>query len=137
MATRRVIALLGQPYVTEEGKAIEAIVPGMLVQGVTTHKRNATASAVVPKAFALERDEMGDGINVPYASGDTVKIGHFWPGQRVYALLASGQTVAEDGKLEAAIDGYVKAGTTAPIGRAIEAVNNTTGGVPRVRMEIL
>lgn len=137
MSTRRVIALLGQPLVTEEGKATEAITPGMLVQGVTQLKRNATASVFTNKAFALERDEMGDGINVPYASGDTVKVGHFWPGQRVYALLASGQNVAEDAKLEPATDGYVKAGTTAPIGRAMEAVNNTTGGTPRVRMEIL
>jgi hypothetical protein len=137
MAKRRVIALLGHPLITEEGKAIEAITPGMLLQGVTLLKKNTVASAHVPGAFAMERDEMGDGIDVPYASGDTVKVGHFWSGQRVYALLASGTTIAEDGTLESAAGGYVKPGTSTPIGRAIEAVNNTTGGSPRVRMEIL
>lgn len=135
----RVIALLGQPFITEEGTATEAITPGMLVQGVTTIQKRATAAVATSPSFALERDEMGDGINVAYASGDTVKVGAFSPGMRVYAWIASGQNIAADAKLEPAADGTFRvlaAGVARA--RALEAVNNTNGpGNARLRVEII
>lgn len=136
---RRVIALLGQPIVTEEGIADEAITPGHLVDGVTTIGKRATASVATPRTFALERDEMGDDIDVAYASGDTVKVGAFHSGQRVYAFIASGQNITADAKLEASNDGTLKVFSAGIVlARALESVNNSAGpGEARLRVEII
>lgn len=134
----RVIKLLGQPLQNETGTAGEVIKPGHLVKGVATILKQTASSAVpVPRNFALEREELGKGIDDTYAHyagasayavGDTVKVGHFGPGMRVNALIASGQNIAEDAFLESAGDGTLKvrASGTA-VGRAMEAVDNSTG----------
>jgi hypothetical protein len=136
---RRKIALLGQPLITEEGTASEAITPGHLVQGVTSISKRSTAAIATSKSFALERDEMGDDIDTAYASGDTVKVGHFHSGQRVYAFIASGQNITADQKLEPAADGTLRAiAAGVAIARALEAVNNSAGpSTARIRVEVL
>lgn len=135
----RVIVLQGCPRINEDGNATEEIRPGHLVSGVTSIAKHATAGGLTPAAFALEREELGKGIDNTYggttgnagsafyAIGDTVKVGVFAPGDRVNALIDSGVNVAAGGLLESAGNGTLRARTsTNPIvGRALEAKNVT------------
>jgi hypothetical protein len=136
---RHCIVLAGTPLQSEQGVATAAITPGMLVQGTLSVAPHATAGGNTPRDFALERQEMGKGIDVAYAIGDQVKVGSFKPGDRVYAFVASGQNIAIDGKLESAGDGTLRAlaaGTA--IGKALEAVNNTAGPTnARLRVQVM
>lgn len=140
---KRVIALLtrsGGPFQNEDAAAAEAITPGMLVtlNGSGLLIKHATASAQTPRNFALERDEMGKDIDQPYAIGDMVKVGMFSQGERVNAFIASGQNIALGALMESAGNGTLKAGSTAPLGRALESINNTAGpGNSRLRVEII
>lgn len=136
---RLVIVLLGQPIYNEDGVATEAITPGMLVEGVTSIAKHSNAGDPAPRAFACEREEMGKGIDVAYAVGDTVKVAVLSPGDRVYALVASGQNIAADGQLESAGDGTLRAlASGTALGRALEAVNNSAGpGNARIRVEVM
>lgn len=133
---RKVIVLLGHPLYNEDGVAGAAITPGAAVTGVTTI---ALAAALAQtRAFACEREEMGKGIDTAYATGDTVKVAEMRPGDHVYALLASGQSVAADAALESAGGGNLRAISTGfRVGRALEAVNNTAGPTAaRIRVEV-
>lgn len=149
----RVITLLGNPIVTEDGEASEAIKPGHLVKGQGTVAKQTTATTKVPVRVALERDELGKGIDstpgssldtnnsvaaqsADYASGDTVKVGAFAGGDRFLGWVASGVNVAADALMESAGDGTVRALTGAePIVRALEAVNATAD--TRIRLEVI
>lgn len=143
----RVIALLGVPIQNEDGKASEVVKPGHLVKGVLTIAKQSTAGGPASRTFALERDELGKGIDdsytdtagsANYAIGDYVKVGSFAPGMRVNALIASGQNIAEDSFLEPAGDGTLRAFSAGTrIGRAMSAVNNTAGpGDARISVEL-
>ena len=136
---RRVIVLLGLPQYNEDGVAAEAITPGMLVDGVTSISKHATAGGNTARAFACEREEMGQDIDAAYAIGDTVKVAVFGGGMHVYAFIASGQNIAINDKLESQGTGYLRvlASGTALV-RALEAVNNAAGpGAARIRCEVL
>lgn len=136
---RSAIVLLGEPFVNEDGVADEAITPGHLVDGVTTIGKAAVA-AIANRTYALERDERGSGIDVAYASGDTVKVGSFGPGMRVYAWLASGADVAAGELMEAhTTDGELfERSTGVAVARALEAITNTGSAVPvRIRVEVV
>src|SRR5262245_6847656 len=97
MATYKTIALMGgPPVINEEDKALEALTPGHLVMLTSTGLQKNTANAAnVARAFVLERDEIGSGIDVAYAINDYVKVGAFRQGQQVYAFLASGQNATK------------------------------------------
>lgn len=137
---RKVIKLLGNPIVQEEELAIEAITPGHVVEysgaGV---RKNATAAANVTPMFALERDEMGKGIDVAYAINDKVKVGVCAPGDRVYAFIPSGQVVAKGAYLTTDNAGRL---TTASVSatirtaQALEAVTSSDPGDTRIRVQI-
>jgi hypothetical protein len=136
---RNVIVLMGTPNQWEQGSAGEAgILPGMAVQGELTIMKHATAGGKAPRKFALERQEMGQGINVPYAVNDRVKVGSFAKGDRVYAFIPVGANIPIDGPLTSNGDGTLKtAGATDEVwGKALEAVNNTSGAIARIRVEI-
>ena len=141
---RRIIALMGDPIITEEEKAIESLTPGHLLELTSGGwKKQTDDAANVAPIFALERDELGSGIDIAYASGDYVKAGHFAPGQRVYAFLASGQTVAKGAYLTGTTAGLLTAASVAAGVRtamALEAVD-TSGSAPaagtRIRVEIV
>ena len=117
-AGRRQILLKGRPNQSEEGIAGAAISPGMLVDGVATILAHATAGGVAPKCFAAERDEMGAGVDdnyqfgfaphAAYAIGDSVKVLACAPGDRVCALIASGQNITINDRLESAGDGTLR-----------------------------
>ena len=112
--------------------------PGHLVKGVATILKHASAKGACSRTFALERDELGKGIDNLYGGttgyagtafyqvADTVKVGSFAPGMRVNALIASGQAIAADDFLESAGDGTLQKYTNGVIiGRAMEAVTAT------------
>lgn len=133
---RRVIALLGQPIVTEDGAATEAITPGHLLAGVTSITKHASAGAAAARNFALEQDYFGKDIDEAYAIGDRVRVGQFAQGDHVYALLASGANVVAGALLESAGDGTLETASSGVVlARALEAVNPTA--LTHVRVEIL
>lgn len=130
MATKRSIVLRGTPTVNEEGAASEAIKPGYLVKGVTSIAKQ-TGTGWVPKAVALERDELGRGIDdtyrsyagaAAYAIGDQVKVGVFRSGDEATMYVASGANISADDYLESKGDGLLKEGSTNPIARAMETL---------------
>jgi len=137
---RRVIALLGGPPVTtEDDAAAEAITPGELLalDGSGDLILNTEADENVVRAFALERDELGNDIDVAYAIGDQVKVGSFKSGDHVYAWLASGQNVAKGAYLTGDAAGHLSAAGVNPrLARALEAVNATAAAL-RIRVEIV
>ena len=136
---RNVIVLMGTPNQWEQGAAGEAgILPGMAVQGELTIMKHATAGGASPRKFALERQEMGQGINVAYSVNDRVKVGSFAKGDRVYTFIPVAANIPIDGPLTSNGDGTFKtAGATDEVwGKALEAVNNTSGAIARIRMEI-
>lgn len=135
MAIKRSVILRGQPIVNETGLANASIKPGYLVKGVTTIALHSTAGGNTPRTFALERDELGTGIDdtytgpqntgvglAAYASGDTVKVGACHQGMQVTAWIGSGSNVAADDQLESAGDGTLrKLASGTPLARALEA----------------
>lgn len=131
---KRSIILRGCPEINEYGVATEAIKPGYLVKGVTSVAKQ-TSTGWVPRALALERDELGAGIDntrqgsgtgsANYAALDVVKIAVFDSGEEATGYIASGQNIDEDELLESAGDGTFKSGSTNPIARSME----TTGAV--------
>jgi hypothetical protein len=133
------VILLGNELVTqnEDDKAAEAITPGHLVawNGSGDLVKHAGAAGVSGAMFALEREELGQDMNAPYAIGDTVKVGLCPTGVRVNSIIASGQNVTKGAFLESAGNGTLKVGTTNPIGQALEAVNATA--TARLRVQII
>ena len=106
----KVIALRGSPIVDEQLTAVEAITPGHLMEVSSGQwQKHGTAAANATAIFALERDERGSEITVAYAANDEVKAGHFAPGMRVNALIASGQDLNIGDYLESAGDGTLRA----------------------------
>jgi len=144
---KRSVVLRGHPIENEEGAAGAAIKPGYLVQGVTTILPHASAGGANPVAIALEKGEMGTGIDSTYAGvgsgspdyalGDQVKVGVFAPGQRFTGWIASGQNISEDQQLESAGNGTFRAHSAGTIlARALE----TTGAVvalTKIRLEAM
>ncbi len=140
---RKCIALMGgPPVIEEEEKATAALTPGHLLMftGTGTNAgvaKNTANNANVSRMFALERVELGKGIDDAYASGERVKIGHFWPGQRVYAFLASGQNVAKGDYLTGDNAGQLTAASSNPrLAQAVEAVD-ASAAAARIRVQIV
>ncbi len=144
MSTRRTIALWPwpPPIVNEESKAAEAILPGHLVTynaagNLIKHNTAGTAAALT---FALERDEMNKSIADAYAINDQVKVGGFTASQRVYAIIPSGQNVAQGDLVKSDGAGRLVAhgGTGSAIGRVLEDTDNSAGpGDGRCRVELI
>lgn len=151
MSSNKVIALRGQPIVDEQLQASAAITPGDLIE-VNSGKwrRNANAAKNAIPAFALERDELGKGIDSTagdYAANDYVKAGFFHAGQRVNAFIGSGQaTTAYVTFLESAGDGTLRALATdaatddtqrvSVVAVAVETVSTVTAKT-RVAVQLL
>ena len=132
MSTKRSIILRGDPEINEYGKATEQIKPGYLVKGVSYLANQSATTTSIPRSVALERDELGEGIDNTlqgsgtgtafYASGDQVKVAAFDGGDEATLFLASGEVCSEDTLLECNGSGAVKPGTTKPVARAMEAI---------------
>ena len=113
MALDRVVALNGTPTIDEQLSASAAITPGNLVEVDTGQwRRHANAGLNAAASFALERDELGNDFDVDYAASDLVKVGRFRPGDKVNALIASGQNLVIGEFVESAGDGTLRTLTT-------------------------
>jgi hypothetical protein len=138
MSNKRSVIQRGCPEVSEVGTAQETIKPGYLVKGVSNIAKQTNSTTPVPKALALERDELGQGIDNSrqgsgtstafYASGDRVKVGVFDSGDEAIVFVASGQNIVEDDTLKSAGDGTFAEASTAGIvlARAMETLGAVT-----------
>lgn len=152
MPGRNSIVLRGD-YVQKEGKASVAVRPGMLVEfdgnsvGTTLGVRPCTKAGVglgaTRKAFALENDLVGQGIDDNYDISDTVRYGVFQRGAEVQALLATGNNVAIGDALASNGAGNLKKAATTVgaddeeiVCYAMEALNNSSGSDARLRVEV-
>lgn len=130
MALKRSTIVKGSPIINEKGTASEVIPVGYLVKGVGTIAKQ-TSTGVVPKALALERDELGEGVDdtyqgqgtgaSAYAVSDRVKVAVFKSGEQARVYVASGENIAEDDLLASAGNGLFTETATNAIARAIEA----------------
>jgi hypothetical protein len=134
---KRKIVVKGEPVYNEDGVASAEIKPGYL---------NTAQGADIPRQFAVEREELGRGIDntrqglgtgsAYYASGDVVKVAVCYPGCEVTAFVNSGVQVADGDLLTAANDGTLEAvgGGDFPIAQALEAIDVTEVTAVRVRI---
>lgn len=135
----------GALMAAKEGEASSAITPGHLVEfgGANDLQVHGTAGGPARKAFALENDLIGKGIDEAYAAGETVRYGVFASGAEIYAWLDGGQNVAKGDPLVSAGDGSLAGVATETeqdsiVAYALEAVNNSaaTAGVhARIKVE--
>ena len=152
----RVITLKGDPVISEEGQATEVISPGYVVAGQTSIAKSTVDGLVAPMRIALERDELGRGIDASagasldtneqaqlvadYASGENVKVGHFKSGERFLGFIASGQDITADDFLEVTGDGtFETLAGIHPLVRAVESVDASgfvTADV-HIRLEVI
>ncbi len=92
------ITLKGNAHVIrKEGIVITAaITPGMLIERQATGiARHATAANNAARAFAVENEVVGDGIDDDYAVADTCLFGIFPPGSEVFAFCAGAIAIGE------------------------------------------
>lgn len=135
MSIKRSVILRGSPEINEYGVASAEVKPGYLVKGVSTIAHQTATGVKCVRALALERDELGQGIDntlqgsgtasAYYASGDTVKVGVFDSGDEATVFVASGAgTINEDTLLSCAGDGTfaVEATPADAIARSMETV---------------
>jgi hypothetical protein len=145
MALKRSVILRGTPEINEEGTASAEVRPGYLVTGVTSISHYAVAGGNTPRALALERSELGAGIDNTYqgsgtpsafyASGEVVKVATFAPGQEATVFVASGYGVAVNGQLQSHGDGTFRPleGSNTPLAISTEAVTGS-GSVAAIRV---
>jgi hypothetical protein len=108
------------------------------VQGITSVAPLAASAAKAAAAVALEREELGLGIDDPYAVGVTVKTAVYKPGERFLGIIMSGVTVTEGAFLTGAGDGTLAVGTAAnAIGRSREALTAAASGRTRIIVEVV
>lgn len=137
------VVLLGNELVTqnEDNKAAEAITPGHLIDYDSNGDwvKHASAGGANAGRFALEREELGNDMNVDYAIGDTVKAGLCPRGVRVNAIIASGQNITKGNFLESAGNGTLRVlAAGVRIAQALETVNNSSGPAgARLRVEMI
>lgn len=129
--------------IRKERVAAAAITPGDLIELTSADEvqRHSGAAGAAARAFAIENDLVGDGIDDDYDDGDTVQYGLFRSGEEVYALLAYGQNVAIGAKLASASAGKLQAhtgdATASLVAIALEAVNANTDGAERIKVEVV
>lgn len=133
------ILLKGSPL-RKEAQAAAAITPGHLVELKSTGKIgvHATAGGYAMKAFAVENEVFGNGVDVAYAADDNVLYGVFKNGEEVYALIpAAAAAIVVGDFLTSNGDGTLKKATSTDqrLFQSLEAVDNSAGG-SAVRLKI-
>ena len=137
MANNTIILRARQRW-TKERAAGGAITPGHLIEldtagDVVVH--STAAGVVAQKAFALEDQAQGRGIDVAYATGENVIYQVFTPGEEVYALLENAAAAVIGSPLESAGDGTLQIRTTGQVvAYALEAL--TASGAERIKVEV-
>lgn len=151
-STPSTIILRGDPIYEERPlEALDAcgngfITPGMLVEYYGDSVRpHSTDGGQASPIFAVEGQNpdsssitLGD-IDEDYdTDAQAVKMAVCRPGTRVYALIAPLTTVTQNAVMDSNGDGYLGTGSTNPVCRALEAVNNSAGTTPaRIEVEVL
>lgn len=133
--------LLKGEVVRKEGVTDEAVTPGELVERGGSNDFQAASSGntgTAMRAFALENDLVGQGIDDDYDSGDTMQVGYPEPGAEVYAFLAYGDDVNDGAALESDGNGALTAQSSGRvIAYAVEDKTNTSGGAAvRIKVEV-
>jgi len=133
--------------IRKEAEAAAAIMPGHLVELDSSGLAQVQSSAggVAQRAFALENDLIGGGIDDAYADSVTVQYGVFQRGAEVYAWLDGGENVGIGDLLVPAGDGSLAAVGTdeeyAICAIALEAVDNSAesagGAQARITVEVV
>ena len=124
------------------------VTPGHLVdRDAGAYVVHPSADGLAQPAFALEQSEMNAGqdqnphvlaIDTAYALGDLMQVGIGKPGSTFYALIASGENIADGATLSSAGDGTLQGSSTLPVVSAVEAVDNSAGpGTVRIRVEVI
>lgn len=135
-----VINLRGEPIIDEQYDAGEEIMPGSLVKIDTSTEKmvlHSTAGGPAERLFALEREELGQGIDDAYAIGDRVKYGRYSSGMGVLAFIPSGQNITHGSLLEPAGGGNLRVlASGTPIARAAEDSGAVTERT-RIRVTIV
>jgi len=153
-----VLKCAGTPHYEEfplapiSASGVTAITPGMLVETVAGEVQpHSTQGGNAERMFAVEglnedsgSQTLGD-IDIDYDDDNAaVKVWFPRPGDLVYALLGPGQSVAAEGLVQSASDGYLMAYAAAAqlpekmVGRATEAVDNSAGtSAARVRVRVI
>lgn len=126
-----VISLKGEP-IFKEGQSSSAISPGYLIEfgGSKDLQPQSTAKENCRRAFALENDLLGKGIEDDYGTDERVRYGSFHAGQEVYAKIpASAAAIVKGDALEATGDGTLRKLTTggAVIAYSLESKDNSSG----------
>lgn len=150
---KRVVLLRGADFriQVEHGVATAVIKPGYLVDGINSVAPHATAGGVAPKSIALERDELGKGIDStwtsPYSSagspdyaiGDQVKVANCHSGMEFTGWIPSGQNITENDRMESNGDGtFRKFAAGSIIARATETLDarNLVGPV-KIKLQFM
>jgi len=94
----------------EEQLANAAVVPGMLIERMSTGKvrAHATADGAAHSMFAVEDELRGREIDIAYAADSPVHFKHCISGEVVYAILANDESVAIGDKLVSNGAGFLK-----------------------------
>lgn len=139
-----------------ESVASGVITPGQLIEqnALTTYRRHANSGRDAATIFATEDDLQGNEIGDNYASASKCFFKNFRRGDKVWALLADGQTAVVNSLLESNGDGDLKVHTApafdsdgtltaggvslytrAVVARALEAVDlsGSSGADPTTR----
>lgn len=105
------ILLKGELRHNEEGIAEGTITPGDLIDfNLTSGKvqRHDVSGGNTSAMFAKENDLQGDGIDVDYTVGKLVQYLTPVPGDQIYALLTTSQTIKKGNFLASNGDGKLK-----------------------------
>jgi hypothetical protein len=127
----KTIVRVGNPL-RDEAVANGSLYPGYMIELQSTGKvvaQSAAGLATAEKAFAIENDLKGDGIEVVYASGDLVQYAIFKSGEVVRGVIAANDVSVIGSKMAAKGDGTVHVAGTGDTALyvALEAVDGTGG----------
>lgn len=130
------IALKGD-YVAKEREASATITPGNLIelQSAGTVRNHSVLGGPAQRAFALENDLIGKGIDDDYVNGDLVRYGVFYPGAEVYARVSEAATRGD--YLESAADGRLQVQSTPVENSGVAIAIETVAGAGRCKVEVL
>lgn len=133
-------------FIRKEAEASSAILPGELVEfgGINELQAHGTDAGIARKAFALENDLIGKGIDDAYAAGETVQYAVCSSGTEIYAFLNGGENVAKGAALVSAGEGSLRAVGSEPeddvvVAFALEALNissQSAGDDSRLKVEV-
>lgn len=117
--------------------------PGMLAEtyndgGIPKWRAHSSAAGTfAQKAFYIERGEYNQDIDDAYEADELARVMIMYPGSLVYALVPSGQNIVPGDNLESNGDGYLKEGSTAPVGKSLSSTGGAVTVATRVRVEVL